>query len=55
MSLIFKLIGTTLGKPRAKKLGLKFLGGGTNIAGLAERVDANLSRGLLNNKLERLA
>ncbi len=44
-----------LGKPRSKTCGLKFLEGSTNITGLVKLVDANLSRGLLNNKLERLA
>ncbi len=42
----------TLGKSRANKHGLKFLEGGTDIAGLAKLVDANLIRGLLNNKFE---
>ncbi len=52
VQIFFQLSGAALGKTRAKKRGLEFLEGGTDIAGLAKLVDADLCRGLFNNKLE---
>ncbi len=52
VQIFFQLSGAALGKTRAKKRGLKFLEGGTNIAGLAKLVDADLCRGLFNDTFE---
>ncbi len=49
--LFFELNGTTLGKPRAKERGLKFLEGGMNVAGLVKLIYAHFSRGLFYDQL----